>query len=241
MAEEDVAANRRLGKFGADLIKDGDTILTHCNAGALATDLGHYLADEPDIGSGGDSSYAAVAFHERLSCGGDTESRVLMNRLRASAYDGVKAPDGLSGTTAESATSPQITMGEYGHGWITSSRSSANDLIATALGDDGITQGSTKVNGSSFANPTSSGSTLTWASLPSVPAGGTVLFGTSSALGLSVSGTLGAGAISKGSARVLATKGSGIICSAFLADPGNAPPTSMTYLTVVKKTKQKGE
>ena len=74
-----------------------------------------------------------------------------------------------------------------------------------------------------------------------VPAGGTVLFGTSSALGLSVSGTLGAGAISKGSARVLATKGSGIICSAFLADPGNAPPTSMTYLTVVKKTKQKGE
>src|SRR5438105_4251477 len=37
MAEEDVSANRRLGKFGADLIQDGDTILTHCNAGALAT------------------------------------------------------------------------------------------------------------------------------------------------------------------------------------------------------------
>jgi methylthioribose-1-phosphate isomerase len=37
MAEEDVAANKRLGKFGADLIEDGDTILTHCNAGALAT------------------------------------------------------------------------------------------------------------------------------------------------------------------------------------------------------------
>ena len=37
MAEEDVAANRRLGKFGADLIEDGDTIITQCNAGALAT------------------------------------------------------------------------------------------------------------------------------------------------------------------------------------------------------------
>lgn len=37
MAEEDVAANRRLGKFGAELIDDGDTVLTHCNAGALAT------------------------------------------------------------------------------------------------------------------------------------------------------------------------------------------------------------
>jgi methylthioribose-1-phosphate isomerase len=37
MAEEDVAANKRLGRFGADLIDDGDTILTQCNAGALAT------------------------------------------------------------------------------------------------------------------------------------------------------------------------------------------------------------
>ena len=37
MAEEDVAACRRLGKFGADLIDDGDTVITQCNAGALAT------------------------------------------------------------------------------------------------------------------------------------------------------------------------------------------------------------
>jgi methylthioribose-1-phosphate isomerase len=37
MAEEDVAANKRLGRFGADLIEDGDTIITQCNAGALAT------------------------------------------------------------------------------------------------------------------------------------------------------------------------------------------------------------
>jgi methylthioribose-1-phosphate isomerase len=34
---EDIAANRALGKFGADLLADGDTVLTHCNAGALAT------------------------------------------------------------------------------------------------------------------------------------------------------------------------------------------------------------
>jgi len=37
MAEEDVETNRRLGRIGAELIKDGDRILTHCNAGALAT------------------------------------------------------------------------------------------------------------------------------------------------------------------------------------------------------------
>lgn len=34
---EDIEANRLIGSFGADLISDGDTILTHCNAGALAT------------------------------------------------------------------------------------------------------------------------------------------------------------------------------------------------------------
>ena len=35
--EEDIAANRALGTFGAELIPDGATVLTHCNAGALAT------------------------------------------------------------------------------------------------------------------------------------------------------------------------------------------------------------
>jgi methylthioribose-1-phosphate isomerase len=37
MAEEDIAANRRMGDFGARLLKDGDTVLHHCNTGALAT------------------------------------------------------------------------------------------------------------------------------------------------------------------------------------------------------------
>jgi methylthioribose-1-phosphate isomerase len=34
---EDIEANRSLGRFGGELITDGTTILTHCNAGALAT------------------------------------------------------------------------------------------------------------------------------------------------------------------------------------------------------------
>src|SRR6266481_994337 len=34
---EDIDANRALGRFGAELLSDGDTVLTHCNAGALAT------------------------------------------------------------------------------------------------------------------------------------------------------------------------------------------------------------
>src|SRR6266404_1761608 len=34
---EDLASNRRLGAFGAALLADNSTVLTHCNAGALAT------------------------------------------------------------------------------------------------------------------------------------------------------------------------------------------------------------
>lgn len=37
LSQEDIAINKKLGKFGSDLIKDGDVVMTHCNAGALAT------------------------------------------------------------------------------------------------------------------------------------------------------------------------------------------------------------
>jgi methylthioribose-1-phosphate isomerase len=35
--KEDIEANRSMGRFGASLIPDGATVLTHCKAGALAT------------------------------------------------------------------------------------------------------------------------------------------------------------------------------------------------------------
>jgi methylthioribose-1-phosphate isomerase len=35
--EEDIAANRRIGAYGAELVSAGGRILTHCNAGGLAT------------------------------------------------------------------------------------------------------------------------------------------------------------------------------------------------------------
>jgi methylthioribose-1-phosphate isomerase len=37
MHEEDIEINRRIGAFGAEVVPDGAVILTHCNAGALAT------------------------------------------------------------------------------------------------------------------------------------------------------------------------------------------------------------
>lgn len=37
IADEDVAVNRRIAEHGARLIQDGDTVIHHCNTGALAT------------------------------------------------------------------------------------------------------------------------------------------------------------------------------------------------------------
>jgi methylthioribose-1-phosphate isomerase len=37
MAEEDVEANHAIARYGVELINDGDTIIHHCNTGALAT------------------------------------------------------------------------------------------------------------------------------------------------------------------------------------------------------------
>jgi methylthioribose-1-phosphate isomerase len=37
MAQEDIVVNKNIGKNGAALLQDGDVVLTHCNAGSLAT------------------------------------------------------------------------------------------------------------------------------------------------------------------------------------------------------------
>ena len=37
MAQEDINVNKNIGKHGAKMLNSGDTVLTHCNAGSLAT------------------------------------------------------------------------------------------------------------------------------------------------------------------------------------------------------------
>lgn len=71
----------------------------------------------------------------------------------------------------------------------------------------------------------------------SVAPGATVMFGTSAAVGIVIDSNVG-GLIGNGSARILATSKK-LVCNAFVADTGNAPPTSMMYLTIIAKTKQK--
>ena len=72
----------------------------------------------------------------------------------------------------------------------------------------------------------------------SLAAGVTALFGTSRSFSLAVDQNTGGGAIAKGFARILSTSKS-LVCTAFIADPGNNLPVSMVALTIIAKTKQK--
>jgi hypothetical protein len=91
-------------------------------------------ADHPSISAGGDSTYAAVAFAAQLANGSATQSRVLMNRLHGSQYDGPWAADGAVTGAAEGADQPQAAVTEYGRGFITSETDQTHQLFADTVG-----------------------------------------------------------------------------------------------------------
>jgi len=74
----------------------------------------------------------------------------------------------------------------------------------------------------------------------SVASGATVILGCGAAAGISISSNVGCPSLSKGSARVLATSKK-LLCTAWVADPGNAPPTTAWQLNIMAKLKQKGD
>ncbi len=98
---------------------------------------GEVSAGDPAVSAGGDSSYADVAFQETVSCGGVDQSRVLVNRLRASQYDGATAADGLSTPGTDSGTEPEVAMTEYGQGFVTAAGQVSNNVAAMELGNNG--------------------------------------------------------------------------------------------------------
>jgi len=75
--EDDKATCRRMGDFGAALIKDGDRILTHCNAGALAT---------ADYGTALGVLYRAKELKKRIKVYAD-ETRPLLQGARLTAWE----------------------------------------------------------------------------------------------------------------------------------------------------------
>lgn len=77
IADEDAAQNLAIGKHGAALIRDGDTVLTHCNAGELcAVEYGTALAP----------IRTAVAEGKRVKVIAD-ETRPLLQGARLTTYE----------------------------------------------------------------------------------------------------------------------------------------------------------
>lgn len=137
-----ILSRRVWGTSPSMVVEQADAPPTGCTEGS---------ADSPVVGTEGDSSYAQVAFHEVVTCNGQQQSRVFMSRLHGSVYDGLETVDGLSDGSTDGAQDPQIAMGEYGHGWVTSMRTTAHDVFAAAMGANGTSLGSTQVNGSTEA------------------------------------------------------------------------------------------
>ena len=77
IAHEDAAANHAIGKHGARLIENGDAILTHCNAGALAT---------VDYGTALGVIHTAWKQGKRIKVFAD-ETRPLLQGARLTAYE----------------------------------------------------------------------------------------------------------------------------------------------------------
>lgn len=95
--------------------------------------VGEVSADQPVVATGGDSSYAAVAFRESLTGAGSPQSRVLVNRLHGFRYDGIAAADGVAGPGSEGAGQPQVAVTEYGAGFVTSEHDQTRELFAAPL------------------------------------------------------------------------------------------------------------
>ncbi len=120
---------------------------------ASVSGCGEVSAGAPAVAAGGDSSWVDVAFQEVVSCGGVEQTRVLMNRLQASQYDGVVGADGLSSPGAAGADDPDVAMTEYGQGFVTSAGQHSNDVVAMELGNNGAPGSVVQINSLQDSSP----------------------------------------------------------------------------------------
>jgi methylthioribose-1-phosphate isomerase len=77
ISDEDAEANRKMGFYGAQLLNNGDVILTHCNAGSLAT---------VEYGTALGVIRAATAQGKKIKVVA-TETRPLLQGARLTAYE----------------------------------------------------------------------------------------------------------------------------------------------------------
>src|SRR5688572_17304894 len=121
--DEDVANCRSMGQFGATLVADGSRVLTHCNAGALAT---------AGYGSALGVIRAAVEQGKRIAVFAD-ETRPFLQGARLTAWELVR--DGINTTViTESMAGPLMRAGEIDIVIVGADRIAANGDTANKIG-----------------------------------------------------------------------------------------------------------
>ncbi|HEX9367577.1 MAG TPA: S-methyl-5-thioribose-1-phosphate isomerase [Vicinamibacterales bacterium] len=121
--DEDVANCRAMGGHGAEMVKDGARVLTHCNAGALAT---------AGYGSALGVIRAAVEQGKKIAVFAD-ETRPFMQGARLTAWELVR--DGINTTViTESMAGPLMRDGEIDIVIVGADRIAANGDTANKIG-----------------------------------------------------------------------------------------------------------
>jgi methylthioribose-1-phosphate isomerase len=121
--DEDVAGCRAMGAFGAKIVPDGGRVLTHCNAGALAT---------AGYGSALGVIRAAVEQGKKIAVFAD-ETRPFLQGARLTAWELVR--DGIDTTViTESMAGPLMRAGEIDMVVVGADRIAANGDTANKVG-----------------------------------------------------------------------------------------------------------
>ncbi|HPQ13847.1 MAG TPA: S-methyl-5-thioribose-1-phosphate isomerase [Bryobacteraceae bacterium] len=120
---EDIAINEAIGRHGAELIPDGKTVLTHCNAGALAT---------AGYGTALGVIRAAVAAGKKIDVFAD-ETRPFLQGARLTVWELMR--DGIPATLiTDNMAGHFLKTGRIGCVVVGADRIAANGDVANKIG-----------------------------------------------------------------------------------------------------------
>jgi methylthioribose-1-phosphate isomerase len=124
---EDLAINERIGSYGAPLVPDGKTVLTHCNAGALAT---------AGFGTALGVVRAAVRGGKKIDVFAD-ETRPFLQGARLTAWELQR--DGIQTTLiTDNMAGHFLKSGRIGCVVVGADRIAANGDVANKVGTYGL-------------------------------------------------------------------------------------------------------
>lgn len=124
---DDIMMNKAMGRFGGELLDDGDTVMTHCNAGALAT---------AGYGTALGVIRGAVDMGKQITVIAN-ETRPFLQGARLTAYE--LQQDGIPVTVAcDNACALLMARGLVQKVVVGADRIAANGDVANKIGTSGV-------------------------------------------------------------------------------------------------------